>query len=59
MLINKEKLMKVVYCKEFGLLEKLVVEDVFVLILGVNDVLIDVKVVGINFFDILIIENKY
>ena len=52
--------MKAVVCKEHGLPDRLVLEtdwpdpDV-----GEQDVLIDVKAAGLNFPDVLIIQNKY
>lgn len=52
--------MKALVCKEYGSVEKLVLEDNYPLPeLGDNDVLIDVKAAGINFPDTLIIEGKY
>lgn len=52
--------MKAVVCKEHGLPDKLVFEpewpDPEV---GDNEVLIDVKAAGLNFPDVLIIQNKY
>lgn len=47
--------MKVVVCKIWGLFELLVIEMLLDFLLGVGEVVIDVKVVGVNFFDVLII----
>ncbi len=51
--------MKAVLCKEFGPPDTLVVEDVPSLHPGDGQVLIDVKACGVNFPDILMIEDKY
>ena len=51
--------MKAVLCKEFGPPDTLVVEDVPSLHPGEGQVLIDVKACGVNFPDILMIEDKY
>ena len=51
--------MKAVLCRSFGPPESLVVEDVPELAPGPGEVVIDVKAAGVNFPDVLIIENKY
>jgi len=50
---------KAVLCRSFGPPESLVVEDVPELAPGPGEVVIDVKAAGVNFPDVLIIENKY
>src|SRR5580700_10811913 len=51
--------MKAVLCKEYGLPETLVLEDVEALEPGRGQVVIDVKACGVNFPDTLIIQGKY
>lgn len=51
--------MKAVLCKQYGPPESLVVEDVPALHAGSGQVVIDVQASGVNFPDLLIIENKY
>src|SRR5438128_954062 len=51
--------MKAVLCKEYGPPEKLVYEDTERPPLGAGDVRIRVRAAGVNFPDLLIIENKY
>lgn len=51
--------MKVVFCKVFGLVSSLVLEEIVSLSLVKNEIFFDVYVVGVNFLDILIIEGKY
>ncbi len=52
--------MKAVVCKEHGLPDKLVFETQWPNPdMGDDDVLIDVKAAGLNFPDVLIIQNKY
>ncbi|PLW83934.1 NADPH:quinone oxidoreductase [Kineobactrum sediminis] len=52
--------MKAVVCKEHGLPDKLVFEPQWPdPEIGDNEVLIDVKAAGLNFPDVLIIQNKY
>ena len=51
--------MKAVLCKQYGPPESLVVEDVPSLKAGSGQVVIDVRASGVNFPDILIIQNKY
>lgn len=51
--------MKAVLCKQYGPPESLVVEDVRSLSAGAGQVVIDVEASGVNFPDILIIQNKY
>ena len=51
--------MKAVICKEFGPPESLVVEDVPEPKVGSGQVLIDVHACGVNFPDVLIIQDKY
>ncbi len=51
--------MRAVVCKEFGPPERLVVEELPTPEIGDHQVLLDVKACGVNFPDLLIIENKY
>src|SRR5438128_9402848 len=51
--------MKAVLCKEYGPPEKLVYEDTERPPLDAGDVRIRVRAAGVNFPDLLIIENKY
>ena len=51
--------MKAVLCKEYGPPEKLVYEDTTRPDVGPTDVRIRVRAAGVNFPDLLIIENKY
>jgi NADPH2:quinone reductase len=51
--------MKAVMCKGYGPPESLVIEDLPDPGPGAGEVLVDVTYVGLNFFDTLIIRNKY
>ena len=51
--------MKAVLCKAYGPPESLVVEDVASPVPGPGEVVISVKAAGVNFPDVLIIQNKY
>ncbi|MDP2228728.1 MAG: NADPH:quinone oxidoreductase family protein [Moraxellaceae bacterium] len=51
--------MKAVLCKQHGLPETLVVEDVPALVPGPKQVVISVQACGVNFPDTLIIQNLY
>jgi len=51
--------MKAVMCKGYGPPESLVIEDLPDPSPGAGEVLVDVTYVGLNFFDTLIIRNKY
>ena len=51
--------MKALICENFGPPETLRVVDLPDPIAGEGEVLIDVSYAGLNFFDLLIIENKY
>jgi NADPH:quinone reductase len=51
--------MRAVLCKAYGPPGSLVVEDVAPLTPGPGEVVIAVKAAGVNFPDVLIIENKY
>ena len=51
--------MKALLCKEFGPPENLVLEEVPDLVPGPGQVVVAVKACGVNFPDVLIIENKY
>jgi len=51
--------MRAVLCKEFGPPESLVVEEVDAPTPGPGQALIDVAAAGVNFPDVLIIQNKY
>ena len=51
--------MRAVLCKEFGPPSSLVVEDIASPVAKPGEVVIDVRATALNFFDTLIIENKY
>lgn len=51
--------MKAVLCKAWGPPESLVIETLPDLVPGPGEVVIDVKAAGVNFPDVLIIQNKY
>ncbi len=51
--------MKAVLCKQLGLPDTLVVEDIPSLVPGKGQVVISVKAAGVNFPDTLIIQGKY
>ena len=51
--------MKALLCKSFGPPENLVVEDAPDLTPGDNDAIVRVHAAGVNFPDVLIIQNKY
>ena len=51
--------MKAVLCKEHGLPEKLVIEDIDPPKAGPGEILVDVHAASVNFPDYLIIQNKY
>ena len=51
--------MKAVLCKAYGPPESLVIEDVESPVPGPGEVAISVKASGVNFPDVLIIQNKY
>ena len=51
--------MKALLCKRHGLPDTLVVEEVPDPVPGEGEVVIDVKAAGVNFPDVLIIQNKY
>ncbi|GGC91828.1 NADPH:quinone oxidoreductase family protein [Undibacterium terreum] len=51
--------MKAIVCKAWGLPDTLVVEDLPDVTPGPGQVAIDVKAAGVNFPDVLIIQNKY
>jgi NADPH2:quinone reductase len=51
--------MRAVLCKSYGPPESLVVEDVPSPTPGPGEVVVSVKAAGVNFPDVLIIENKY
>lgn len=51
--------MKAVVCKAWGLPETLVVEDLPDLAPGAGEVTIDIMAAGVNFPDVLVIQNKY
>ena len=56
---QKHPTMKALVCHEFGLPHTLHVEEVPSPIPGPNQVLISVEACGVNFPDVLIIQNKY
>lgn len=51
--------MKALLCKRHGLPDTLVVEEVPDPVPGEGEVVVDVKAAGVNFPDVLIIQNKY
>ncbi|MEO0316739.1 MAG: hypothetical protein RL404_416 [Pseudomonadota bacterium] len=51
--------MKAVVCKAWGLPETLVVEDLPERMAAPGEVMIDVMAAGVNFPDVLVIQNKY
>lgn len=51
--------MKAVLCKAWGPPDSLVLETLPDLVAGPGEVVIDVKAAGVNFPDVLIIQNKY
>jgi NADPH2:quinone reductase len=51
--------MRAVVCKEWGGPEKLVIEALPDVAPGAGEVVIDIKAAGVNFPDVLIIQNKY
>jgi NADPH2:quinone reductase len=51
--------MRAVVCKEFGPPESLRVEEVAAPVVGAGKVLIEVRAAGVNYPDVLIIQNKY
>jgi len=51
--------MKAILCKQHGPPETLVVDEVPEPTAGPGQVVIDVRACGVNFPDVLIIENKY
>jgi NADPH2:quinone reductase len=51
--------MKAVVCKTWGLPETLVIENQTDLVAAAGEVVIDVMAAGVNFPDVLIIQNKY
>jgi NADPH2:quinone reductase len=52
-------MMKAIVCKAWGLPETLVVEDLPTSEPGAGQVAIDIQAAGVNFPDVLIIQNKY
>jgi NADPH:quinone reductase len=51
--------MKAILCKSWGLPETLVVEELPDVVPGPGEVAIDVQAAGVNFPDVLVIQNKY
>jgi NADPH2:quinone reductase len=51
--------MKAILCKTWGLPDTLVVEDLPDVVPGAGQIAIDVHAAGVNFPDVLIIQNKY
>ena len=51
--------MKAVVCKDWGLPDTLVVEELPDVVAGPGQVAIEVRAAGVNFPDVLIIQNKY
>jgi NADPH2:quinone reductase len=57
--LQGDHFMKAVLCKSWGLPDTLVVEDLPDVVPGPGEVAIDVHAAGVNFPDVLIIQNKY
>ena len=51
--------MKAILCKEFGIPDKLVIENIPEPSVGENEVFVDVHSAAVNFPDTLIIQYKY
>ena len=51
--------MKAVRCKDWGPVDRLVVEDLPDLVPGAGEVVVDVKAAGVNFPDVLTVQGKY
>ncbi len=51
--------MKAVVCKAWGLPETLIIEDLPEIVPKAGEVMIDIFAAGVNFPDVLIIQNKY
>lgn len=51
--------MKALLCKQHGLPDTLVVEEVPDPVPGAGEIVVDMKAAGVNFPDVLIIQNKY
>jgi NADPH2:quinone reductase len=51
--------MKAIVCKEWGLPDTLSVEQLPDLVAGPQEVVVDIQAAGVNFPDVLIIQNKY
>lgn len=51
--------MKALLCKQYGLPDTLVVEEVADPVPGAGEIVVDMKAAGVNFPDVLIIQNKY
>ncbi len=51
--------MKAVVCKEWGLPETLIIEEQADLVPAAGEIVIDIMAAGVNFPDVLIIQNKY
>ena len=56
---GKSQTMKALLCTQFGLPDTLAVQEIPDPILSPNQVLISVEACGVNFPDVLIIQNKY
>ena len=52
-------MMRAVLCKAYGLPKDLLVEDIESPVPGAGEVLVSVKAAGVNFPDVLMIQNKY
>ena len=51
--------MRALLCKQYGLPDTLVVEEVPDPVPGPGEIVVDMKAAGVNFPDVLIIQNKY
>lgn len=54
-----EASMKAIVCREFGPAETLRLEDIEEPVAGPGEVVVAIKAIGLNFFDTLIIQDKY
>ena len=51
--------MKAIFCEKYGEPENLVLKDTDILIPACDEVVIAVEAAGVNFPDVLMIQNKY
>ncbi|MGZ3158375.1 MAG: NADPH:quinone oxidoreductase family protein [Burkholderiaceae bacterium] len=51
--------MKAIVCKAWGLPETLIIEELPDLVAAPGEIIVDIQAAGVNFPDVLIIQNKY